>query len=140
MLCLQIYLVAGSALPTYTGLAPQCSSVAQAAASAAALAAGEAGDSCPSSPTLACGQAQARPDVRIMQSAPLVAWEQAGSSGGETEWQPPAGTNVYSRPAKVQLSLEGGEPPAFSFGPDFPATGQLTVSPPPPLHCYCFCW
>ena len=122
--------MAGSTLPTYTGLAPHCSNFAAAAATAAAAAGGGAG--CPAAPSISCSQAQLKPDVRIMQSAPIVAWARAGSGSGgevdEVEWQPPAGVNTYGRPARVQLSLESADPPAFTLGPELLPEQQLVVS------------
>ena len=126
LLACQIYLVAGNALPTYTGLAPQCASFAQAAAAAAAAAAGGDFDaSCPAAPQLACAQSQLRADTQALQSGAVAAWRSGvtSTSGGNSsvEWQPPAGASVDRRPARVQLSLEGGAAPAFTFGPSFPA-------------------
>jgi len=129
---LQIYLVAGNALPTYTGLAPQCSNFAQAAATAAAAAAGaDTEASCPAAPQLACAQAQLRPDTQSLQSGGVQQWlaglsSSSNASGNGTaasvslEWQLPAGVSATGRPAKVQLSLEGGAAPAFTMGPAFP--------------------
>jgi hypothetical protein len=114
---LQIYLVAGNALPTYTGLAPQCANFAQAAAVAAAEAAPDA--SCPAAPQLACAQGQLRPDTQTLQSGGVLLWPANTSSSDPIVWQQPAGVSVYGRPAKAQLSLEGGAAPAFTFGPAF---------------------
>ncbi|GAB4820895.1 hypothetical protein N2152v2_007941 [Parachlorella kessleri] len=124
-----VYLVAGTSLPTYTGLAPQCSNFGQAAATAAAgdtLASSDG--SCPSfSAIISCSQAQVKPDVRIMQSGTIQAWnQQAGGASSNTSWQPASGANVYGRPARVQLSFESGVPPSFTSGPDFPTGQQLT--------------
>lgn len=121
---LQIYLVAANALPTYTGLAPQCSNFAQAAAVAAAAAQGGAPDAaCPASRQLACSQAQVRPDTQALQSGAFAQWpvnDTGSSAGSPVVWRPPGGS-ITGRPAKVQLSLEGGTPPAFTYGPAFPA-------------------
>ncbi|PRW56113.1 hypothetical protein C2E21_5268 [Chlorella sorokiniana] len=119
-----IYLVAANALPTYTGLAPQCSNFAQAAAVAAAAGQGTAPDaSCPAARQLACSQAQLRPDSQATQSGAFAQWPvngTSGSTGSPVVWQPPSGS-IAGHPAKVQLSLEGGTPPAFTYGPAFPA-------------------
>ena len=120
----QIYLVAANALPTYTGLAPQCSHFAQAAAVAAAASQGTAPDAaCPAARQRACSQAQLRPDAQTPQSggfAPGPVNGSDSSAGSPVVWQPPSGS-IVGRPAKVQLSLEGGTPPAFTYGPAFPA-------------------
>jgi hypothetical protein len=115
--CLQIYLVAGNALPTYTGLAPQCNNFAQAAAVAAAEAVPDA--TCPAAPQLACSQGQLRPDTQTLQSGGVLLWPANTSSRDPIVWQRPAGVSVYGRPAEVQFSLEGGAAPAFTFGPAF---------------------
>ncbi|KAL4457403.1 hypothetical protein ABPG75_012268 [Micractinium tetrahymenae] len=125
-----IYLVAGNALPSYTGLAPQCSSFAQAAAVATAAASGGAVDAtCPAAPQLACAQSQLRPDSQTLQSGAVVAWATGASnssgSGANAStsvfWQAPSGVATTGKPARAQLSLEGGTVPAFTYGPVFPA-------------------
>lgn len=116
--------MAANALPTYTGLAPQCSNFAQTAAVAAAATQGTAPDAaCPASRQLACSQAQLRPDTQTQQSGAYAQWPvnaTGGSAGSPVVWRPPSGS-VAGRPAKVELSLEGGTPPAFTYGPAFPA-------------------
>lgn len=87
--------------------------------------------SCAAAPSIVCAQAQLRSDVRIVQSGPVVAWEEQAGGGaagaGGVSWQPPSGTNTYACPARVQLSLESGELPAFTRGPEFPVGGQQKV-------------
>lgn len=118
--------MAGSALPTHTGLAPQCGHLAQAAATAAAAAAqpgADPGAGCPAAPRLACAQAQLRPDSQVLQAGAIQPWPLNASGGGGAgplEWLPPAGAAAVGRPAKTQLSLEGGAAPAFAWGPAFP--------------------
>lgn len=116
--------MAANALPTYTGLAPQCSNFAQAAAVAAAATQGTALDAaCPAARQLACSQAQLRPDTQAQQSSAFALWPvnaTGGSAGSPVVWRPPSGS-IAGRPAKLELSLEGGTPPAFTYGPAFPA-------------------
>jgi hypothetical protein len=124
-LWVQIYLVADSALPSHTGLAPHCGSFSQAAATAATAAALPTADvaaSCPAALQLSCAQAQLRADSPVLQSGSLLTWPlNTSSSSGTLEWLRPAGPSAARRPAKVQLSLEGGAAPAFLWGPTFPA-------------------
>jgi hypothetical protein len=123
---LQIYLVAANAMPTFTGLAPQCGHFAAAAAAAgnASAGGGDSGAGCPAAPQLDCAQARVRPDAQTLQSGAVQAWAltNAGNgsdaSGSTLEWQA-AGGAAAGRPARVQLSLEGGAAPAFTRGPSF---------------------
>lgn len=113
--------MAGNALPTYTGLAPQCSGLTQAAAAAAAAASGGTVDAtCPAAPQLACAQSQLRPDSQTLQAGSVVAWAAGASNSTSVAWQAPSGVTAAGRPARVQLSLEGGTAPAFTYGPVFP--------------------
>lgn len=114
--------MAGNALPSFTGLAPQCSGFAAAAAAAAGNA---PDDACPAARQVACAQAQLRPDSQTLQSGGFVRWgvndsAGAGGAGAPVVWQAPGGGAALGRPARVQLSLEGGTPPAFAYGPAFP--------------------
>ena len=150
--CLQIYLVAASALPTFNGLAPQCSNLAQAVATAAAATsaaaatagtAGTASTGCPAAPHISCAQSQQQPDSPILQSGGALLWPLSadipgGSYGGSSNissaasplvvWQPPAGASVFGRPSRVELSLEGGAAPAFTLGPLFPPALRTATS------------
>lgn len=129
---LQIYLVAGNALPSFTGLAPQCGNFATAAAVAASGGVPDA--ACPTARQVACAQTQMRPDQQTLQSGAILRWPVntgASAAGSSAVWQPPAAGSVVGRPARVQLSLEGGTPPAFTYYPalpEFPSELRTTSS------------
>ena len=109
---MKIYLAAANSLPSWTGLAPQCGGLPQAAAAEAV----SPDASCPTSQQLPCNQTQLSPDQQTLQSGVPVDWPAPNSSADPLVWQVPQGS-VTGRPATVQLSLESDEPPAFIFGP-----------------------
>lgn len=119
-----IYLTAEGVLPSYSGLAAECANFAQAVQTAAA--GGSAACSSSPVPAIACYQPRLRPDEPVAQRSPVAAWTVASAGGGNVQWAPPP--LATTRPAKVQLSLEGGDPPQFTTpGPVFPlatATSQ----------------
>lgn len=128
----QIYLVAANELPTYTGLAPQCASYEQAAATAA----GKGGAACTGQPQLACAQPRVREDKQVWQTGTPVAWQavptnssgnSSSNNGTSLAWQQPA-SGAWGRPAKLALSLESGAPPSFVWGPLLPGSMQTADS------------